>query len=112
MLTAGATLSVNGDGTGEDVVVLPAASRAIAVNVCVPGSRCAGVSRRSNMDLVGVLRAEVGTIQPELNSETPTLSVAFAETVIVPVTVRAGGRRCDAHGRYGESRRSPSPRAK
>jgi hypothetical protein len=72
--------------TAADVVVFPAASRATAVIVWLPFATVVV----SHETLNGVPRSSAPILTPSrLNwtPTTPTLSVAFADTVIVPETV-------------------------
>src|SRR2546427_13054752 len=72
--------------TADDVPWSPAASRAIAVSVYVPGARPAG----SNVVEYGVVVSSAPRLSPltlNCTPTTPTLSVALAVTVIGAVTV-------------------------
>src|SRR2546422_7272739 len=72
--------------TAAEVAVLPAASRATAVKVCTPLGTCVESQEIAN----GALVTSAPRLAPSsLNCTptTPTLSVALAETVIVPATV-------------------------
>src|SRR6266851_5636773 len=72
--------------TGAEVVVLPAASRATAVRACAPAVAVAVFQATE----YGAVVTSVPRFEPSsLNwtPTTPTLSVAVALTVVVPVTV-------------------------
>src|SRR5438093_10228533 len=72
--------------TAADVVELPAASRATAVSVCVP---FVAVSVFHVIEYGAVLSSAPRFAPSSLNCTptTPTLSLAVAVTVVVPVTV-------------------------
>src|SRR5947208_3397681 len=72
--------------TGTDAVVLPAASRASAVSVCVPAAAVVV----SHVTAYGAVVSSTPRFAPSsLNCTptTPTLSVAFAVTLTLPDTV-------------------------
>src|SRR5438034_60042 len=72
--------------TGDDVVVLPAASRAVAVSVCVP---FVAVFVSHEIEYGAVVSSALRLAPSSLNCTPamPTLSVAFALTVMDPLTV-------------------------
>src|SRR5437660_4577935 len=73
--------------TADDVVVLPPASRATAVNVCVPADAVV-VSHATEYDGPTVSSRPSGAPSSRnCTPTTPTLSLAFAVTVRVPETV-------------------------
>src|SRR5205814_221915 len=95
MLTVGGVVSGGGPFetltvTGAEVVRLPAASRATAVKVCEP-LLAVVVSTDTEYGAV-VSSAAIGAPSAKnCTPATPTLSEAFAATVIVPETVGVAG---------------------
>src|SRR5437867_11305247 len=82
--------------------VFPAASRATAVRLCVP-LLAAMVAHKMAYGAVVSSAPRFAPSSLNCTPTTPTLSVALAETVIVPATVRSEERRVGEAGGGGVS---------
>src|SRR5712692_4469228 len=86
MLIVGAAPLATVTVTAAEVVVLPAASRATAVSVCVPGVAVV-VFHETAYGAVVLSAPRFAASSLNCTPTTPTLSLAVALTVVVPVTV-------------------------